>query len=70
MTLVIVIIDEFKEKREKEKKKEWEIIVKVAEFSGELCEIGSTDCQVQGCSTNERCISSFVNFIYTQQNFS
>ncbi|KAL3990494.1 EGF-like domain family protein [Acanthocheilonema viteae] len=25
------------------------------EFSGELCEIGSIDCQVQGCSIGERC---------------
>uniref|UniRef100_A0A8R1XQU3 Uncharacterized protein n=1 Tax=Onchocerca volvulus TaxID=6282 RepID=A0A8R1XQU3_ONCVO len=28
------------------------------EFSGELCEIGSIDCQVQGCSTGERCVVS------------
>ncbi|VDK74080.1 unnamed protein product [Gongylonema pulchrum] len=28
----------------------------VAGFSGELCEIGSIDCQVQGCSSGERCV--------------
>ncbi|VDN81915.1 unnamed protein product [Brugia pahangi] len=26
------------------------------EFSGELCEVGSIDCQVQGCSIGERCV--------------
>ncbi|EJD76527.1 hypothetical protein LOAG_16543 [Loa loa] len=31
-------------------------MVEVAEFSGELCEISSIDCQVQGCSTSERCV--------------
>ncbi|VDK78277.1 unnamed protein product [Litomosoides sigmodontis] len=32
------------------------VVVEVAGFSGELCEISSTDCQVQGCSTGERCV--------------
>lgn len=35
-------------------------MVEVAEFSGELCEIGSIDCQVQGCSTGERYIFSLL----------